>query len=85
VWRLVGKSVSGTSGILSLLYGQYDMKILSVSGFKWCRRFKEGRQHVQDDPTSDRQNHKGQMQMLTEHKPWCTQIKDCTVLIAKKI
>jgi hypothetical protein len=65
----IGNSASGTSGLLTLVYGQYDMKMLSVSGFKWCRRFKEGRQ-VQDDPTSDRQNHKGQMQMLIEHKPW---------------
>jgi len=34
--------------LLTVAYGEYTMKKLSV--FEWHRRFKEGREVVQDDP-----------------------------------
>ena len=46
----IGKSASETLALLTVAYGEYDMKKLSV--FQWNRRFKEGREDVQDDPRS---------------------------------
>ena len=46
----IGKSASETSALLTLVYGEYAMKKSSV--FEWHRRFKEGREDVQDDPRS---------------------------------
>jgi len=46
----VGKSVSETLALLTVAYGEYAMKKSSV--FEWQRRFKEGREAVQDDPRS---------------------------------
>jgi len=47
----MGKSVSETLVLLIVAYGEYAMKKSSV--FEWNRRFKEGREDVQDDPRSD--------------------------------
>jgi hypothetical protein len=44
----IGKSGSETLALLTVAYGEYAMRKLSVS--KWYRRFKE-RRDVQDDPT----------------------------------
>ena len=44
-----GKSASETLALVTVAYGEYAMKKLSV--FEWHRRFKEG-QDVQDDPRS---------------------------------
>jgi len=43
----IGKSASETLTLLTVAYGEYDMKKLSV--FEWYRQFKEGREDVQDD------------------------------------
>jgi transposase len=45
----IGKSVSETLTILTVAYGEYDMK---KSVVEWHRQFKEGREDVQDDPRS---------------------------------
>ena len=44
----IGKRGSETLAILTVAYGEYAMKKSSV--FEWHRRFKEGREYVQDDP-----------------------------------
>jgi hypothetical protein len=44
------KSASETSPLLTVAYGEYAMKKLSV--FEWHWRFKEGQEDVQDDPRS---------------------------------
>jgi transposase len=46
----IGKSASETLTLLTLAYGEYALKKSSV--FQWHRRFKEGREDVQDDPRS---------------------------------
>jgi transposase len=46
----IGKSASETSALLTVSYVEYAMKKSSV--FKRHRRFKEGREDVQDDPRS---------------------------------
>ena len=46
----IGKSASETLAILTVAYGEYAMKKWSV--FEWHRRFKEGREDVQDDRRS---------------------------------
>jgi hypothetical protein len=45
-----GKSASETLALLTVAYGEYDMKKSSV--FEWHRRIKEGQEDVQDDPRS---------------------------------
>jgi hypothetical protein len=45
----IGKSASEMLALLTVAYGEYAMKKLSV--FEWHRWFKEGRD-VQDDPRS---------------------------------
>jgi hypothetical protein len=42
----IGKSASETLALLTVVYGEYTMKKLSV--FEWHRRFKEGREAVQE-------------------------------------
>jgi hypothetical protein len=42
----IGKSASETLALLTVAYDEYTMKKSSV--FEWHRRFKEGREHVQD-------------------------------------
>ena len=44
----IGKSASETLALLTVAYGEYAMREWSV--FEWHRRFKEGRENVQDDP-----------------------------------
>jgi hypothetical protein len=44
------KSASETLNLLTVAYGKYAIKKSSV--FEWHRRFKAGREHVQDDPRS---------------------------------
>jgi len=44
----IGKSAGETLALLTVVYGEYAMKKLSV--FEWHRRFKKGREDVQDDP-----------------------------------
>jgi len=46
----IGKSASEMLALLTVAYGEYTMKKSSV--FEWHRRFKEGREDVQDDPRS---------------------------------
>ena len=46
----IGKSASETLPLLTVAYGEYAMKELSV--FEWHRWFKEGREGVQDDSSS---------------------------------
>jgi len=46
----IGKSARGKLALLTVAYGEYAMKKSSV--FEWHRRFKEGREDVQDDPRS---------------------------------
>jgi hypothetical protein len=46
----IGNSASKTSALLTMAYGEYAMKKLSVS--EWDRRLEEGREDVQDDPRS---------------------------------
>jgi len=46
----IGKSDSETLALLTVAYGEYAMKKSSV--FEWHRRFKEGREDVQDDSKS---------------------------------
>jgi hypothetical protein len=46
----IGKSASETLVLLTVAYGEYAMKKLSVS--KWHRQFKEGREDVKDNPIS---------------------------------
>jgi hypothetical protein len=70
----IGKSASETLALLTVAYGEYTMKKLSV--FEWHRWFKEGQDDVQDDPSSGQPKRKGQMQMWTEYEPWCTEIED---------
>jgi hypothetical protein len=45
-----GRSASETLALLTVAYGEYAMKKSSV--FEWHRRFKKGREDVQDDPRS---------------------------------
>jgi hypothetical protein len=54
----IGKSASETSALLTVAYGEYTMKKLSV--FEWHRRFEEGRENVQNDPRSGQPKRKGQ-------------------------
>jgi len=46
----IGKSASETLALLTVAYGEYAMKKLSVS--EWHRWFKEGQEDVQDNPRS---------------------------------
>jgi len=46
----IGKIASETLALLTVAYGEYTVKKLSV--FEWHRQFKEGREDVQDDPRS---------------------------------
>jgi len=46
----IGKSGTETLTLLTVAYGEYTMKKLSVS--EWYRQFKEGREDVQDNPRS---------------------------------
>ena len=46
----IGKSAIQTLALLTVAYGEYAMKKSRV--FEWHRRFKEGREDVQDDPRS---------------------------------
>jgi hypothetical protein len=46
----IGKSASETLALLTVAYGEYTMKTLSV--FEWHMWFKEGRDDRQDDPRS---------------------------------
>jgi hypothetical protein len=47
---MIVKSASETLALLLVAYGEYAMKKSSI--FEWYRRFKEGREDVQDDPRS---------------------------------
>ena len=47
-----GKSASETLALLKVAYIEYAMKKSSV--FEWHRRFKEGREDVQDDPKTQK-------------------------------
>jgi hypothetical protein len=46
----IGNCASEMLALLTLAYGEYAMKQSSVS--EWHRRYKEGREYVQDDPRS---------------------------------
>ena len=70
----IGKIASETLALLTVVCGEYDMK--KSSAFELHRRFKKGREDVQDDPRSGQPKTKGQMEMWTEYEPWCAQIED---------
>ena len=71
----IGKSASETLALLTVAYGEYAMKKWSV--FERHRRFKEGREDVQDDPRIGQpKTQRTEMQMRTEYEPWCAQIED---------
>jgi hypothetical protein len=61
----IGKSASETLALLTVVYGEYAMKKLSV--FEWHSPFKEEGEDMQADPRSGSQKRKGQMQMWTEY------------------
>jgi hypothetical protein len=46
----IGKSTSETLALLTVAYGEYAMKKLSI--FEWHRRIKKGQEDVQDNPRS---------------------------------
>ena len=46
----IGKSANEMLALLTVAYGEYTMQKWSV--FEWHRRFKEGREDVQEDPRS---------------------------------
>jgi hypothetical protein len=46
----IDRSASEILAFLTMAYGDYAMKKLSV--FEWHKRFEEGREDVQDDPRS---------------------------------
>jgi hypothetical protein len=69
-----GNTASEMLALVTLPYDEYAIKKSSV--FERYRRFKEGREDVQDDPRSGQPKRKGQMQMWREYKPWYTQIED---------
>ena len=46
----IGKSASETLTLLIMAYSEFATKNSSI--FEWHRRFKEGREDVQDDPRS---------------------------------
>ncbi|XP_077416144.1 protein GVQW3-like [Vanacampus margaritifer] len=48
----LGKSPSEALGLLQQVYGDETMSRSRV--FEWCKRFKEGREDVEDDPRSGR-------------------------------
>jgi transposase len=76
----IGKSVSETSALLRVAYDEYSMKKSSVS--KWHRRFKEGKEDVQDDPRNGQpKKRKGQVQMWSENKQTMNQQCYLEVLI----
>jgi hypothetical protein len=70
----IGKSASETLVILTLAYGEYAMKKMSIS--EWQRWFKEGQEDGQEGPKNVQPKCSGQMPMLTEYKPWHIQIED---------
>jgi hypothetical protein len=53
------KDASETTALLTLAYGEYTNKKLSVS--EWHRCFMEGQEDVHDDPVGSHKQ-KGQMQ-----------------------
>jgi len=53
----IGKSASETLALLTVAYGEYTMKKLSV--FEWHRQFKEGLEDVQDDSRSGQSKTQG--------------------------
>ena len=48
----LGKTPSEALGMLQKVYGDDTMSRSRV--FEWCKRFKEGREDVEDDPRSGR-------------------------------
>ena len=65
----IGKIASET-----LTYGEYAMKKSSV--FEWHRRFKEGREDVQDDPRSWQPKTQKTNANVDRVEPCCAQIED---------
>jgi hypothetical protein len=57
----IRKSSRETLALLTLVYGEYAMKKSSVC--ERFRRFKVGREYVQDDPEVGSQKRKGQTHM----------------------
>jgi hypothetical protein len=62
-----GKSASGTLDLLKVAYGEYAKKKICV--FEWHRRFKKGRENVQDGPRVGQPKRKERMQMRRQYKP----------------
>jgi transposase len=67
----IGKSASETLTLLTLAYGEYDMKKSSV--VEWHRQFKEGREDMQDDPRSGQPKTQRTESNVAEYEPWCAQ------------
>jgi hypothetical protein len=73
-WVKIGKSACETLAMLTLAYGEYATKELSV--FEWHRQFKGGREDEQDDPRSGQPQAQRTDANVGEYEPWCTQIED---------
>jgi hypothetical protein len=69
----ISKSASETLALLTVAYGEYAMKKLSV--FNGIGGSRKGEKMFNMTQEVGNQERKGQMQMWTEYEPWCTQIK----------
>jgi hypothetical protein len=70
----IGKSANETLALLSVAYGEYAMKKSSV--FNSIGGSRKGKKMCKMTQEVGRLKCKGQMQMWTEYKPSCAQIKD---------
>jgi len=70
----IGKSVSETLAILTVNYGEYATKKLSV--LNGTGGSGKGGKMYKTTQEVGSQKRKGQMQMWTEYEPWCAQIED---------
>ena len=70
----IGKSVSETLALLTVVYGEYAVKKSSV--FEWHRWFKEGRENVQDDPRSGQPKTQRTDADVRKYETWPAQIED---------
>jgi hypothetical protein len=70
----IGKSASETLTLLTVAYGEYDMKksfVLNGTGSS-----RKGEKMSKTTQEVGSQKRKGQMQMCLEYEPWCAQIED---------
>jgi hypothetical protein len=70
----IGKRASETLALLTVVYGEYTVKKLSVLNGTGGSRKGEKMHRVTQGVSSKK--HKGQMQIWTEYELWCTQFGD---------